>query len=163
MIAVCVHTHTPLQAGGYLQVRVKGIWLCFRLAVLMCFERESLSKGIVFVSIILREIPKNVSFFRFFLTTAFSTQVTRKVSAHIVLNAVPPRRDLTGQAQQAVEIYDVPCAPCEIGQRTCKCAHLHVCIAAPYTYAIPVDLSDMFCYSLLTLIQFLLTAQTFFS
>lgn len=40
-----------------------------------------------------------------------------KVPAHIVFNAVPPRGDLTEQARQAVEIYDVPCAPCEIGNR----------------------------------------------
>ena len=40
-----------------------------------------------------------------------------RVPAHIVFNAVPPRGDLTEQARQAVEIYDVPCAPCEIGHR----------------------------------------------
>ena len=40
-----------------------------------------------------------------------------KVPAHIVLNAVPARGDLADQARQAVEIYDVPCAPCEIGHR----------------------------------------------
>ena len=36
---------------------------------------------------------------------------------HIVLNAVPPRGDLAEQARQAVERYEVPCAPCEIGHR----------------------------------------------
>ncbi len=40
-----------------------------------------------------------------------------KVPAHIVLNAVPARGDLADQARQAVETYDVPCAPCEIGHR----------------------------------------------
>ena len=40
-----------------------------------------------------------------------------KVPAHIVLNAVPSRGDLAEQARQAVEIYDIPCAPCEIGHR----------------------------------------------
>ena len=40
-----------------------------------------------------------------------------KVPAHIVLNAVPARGDLTDQARAVVDIYDVPCAPCEIGHR----------------------------------------------
>ena len=40
-----------------------------------------------------------------------------KVPAHIVLNAVPSRGDLAEQARQAIEIYDIPCAPCEIGHR----------------------------------------------
>ena len=40
-----------------------------------------------------------------------------KIPAHIVLNAVPARGDLADQARQAVETYDVPCAPCEIGHR----------------------------------------------
>ena len=40
-----------------------------------------------------------------------------KVPAHIVLNAVPSRGDLAEQARQAVDIYDIPCAPCEVGHR----------------------------------------------
>ena len=40
-----------------------------------------------------------------------------KIPAHIVLNAVPARGGLTAQAREAVDIYDVPCAPCEIGHR----------------------------------------------
>ena len=40
-----------------------------------------------------------------------------KVPAHIVLNAVPSRGDLAEQARQAIEIYDIPCAPCEVGHR----------------------------------------------
>ena len=40
-----------------------------------------------------------------------------KVPAHIILNAVPSRGDLADQAREAVEIYNVPCAPCEVGHR----------------------------------------------
>ena len=40
-----------------------------------------------------------------------------RVPAHMVLNAVPPRGDLAEQAREAVEVYDIPCAPCEIGHR----------------------------------------------
>ena len=40
-----------------------------------------------------------------------------KVSARIVFNSVPSRGDLTAQAREAVSIYDVPCAPCELGHR----------------------------------------------
>lgn len=40
-----------------------------------------------------------------------------KVPAQIVLNAVPARGDLAAQARRAVKIYDVPCAPCELGNR----------------------------------------------
>lgn len=40
-----------------------------------------------------------------------------RIPAHIVFNAVLPRGDLTAQARQAVGLYDVPCAPCEIGHR----------------------------------------------
>ena len=40
-----------------------------------------------------------------------------KVPAHIILNAVPARGELAEQAREAVENYDLPCAPCEIGHR----------------------------------------------
>ena len=40
-----------------------------------------------------------------------------RIPAHIVLNSVPARGDLGDQARRAVDIYDVPCAPCEIGHR----------------------------------------------
>ena len=40
-----------------------------------------------------------------------------KVPARIVFNSVPSRGDLTAQAREAVSIYDVPCAPCELGHR----------------------------------------------
>ena len=45
--------------------------------------------------------------------------VTRlaKTPARIVFNSVPPRGDLTAQAREAVSIYNVPCAPCELGHR----------------------------------------------
>lgn len=40
-----------------------------------------------------------------------------KVAARIVFNSVPSRGDLTEQAREAVSVYDVPCAPCELGHR----------------------------------------------
>ncbi|MYF98795.1 AAA family ATPase [Candidatus Poribacteria bacterium] len=40
-----------------------------------------------------------------------------KVSARIVFNSVPSRGNLTAQAREAVSIYEVPCAPCELGHR----------------------------------------------
>lgn len=40
-----------------------------------------------------------------------------KVSARIVFNSVPSRGDLTEQAREAVAIYDVVCAPCDVGHR----------------------------------------------
>lgn len=39
------------------------------------------------------------------------------VPGHIVLNAVPARGDLAEQARAAIGIYDIPCAPCEVGHR----------------------------------------------
>lgn len=39
------------------------------------------------------------------------------VSARIVFNAVPPRSRLLDQAKRALEVYEVPYAPCTIGQR----------------------------------------------
>ena len=38
------------------------------------------------------------------------------VPAHVVMNAVPPRGDLTEQARLAISHY-IPCAPCTVGQR----------------------------------------------
>ena len=40
-----------------------------------------------------------------------------KVAARIVFNSVPSRGDLTGQAREAMSIYDAPCSPCELGHR----------------------------------------------
>lgn len=40
-----------------------------------------------------------------------------KIPARIVFNSVPSRGDLTEQAREAINIYDVPCAPCELGHR----------------------------------------------
>ena len=40
-----------------------------------------------------------------------------KVPARIVFNSVPSRGDLAKQAREAVSIYNVPCAPCELGHR----------------------------------------------
>lgn len=39
------------------------------------------------------------------------------VPAHVVMNSVPPRGDLTEQARLAISHYDMPCAPCTVGQR----------------------------------------------
>ncbi len=39
------------------------------------------------------------------------------VPARVVLNVVPPHGDLAEQARLAISHYDVPCAPCTIGQR----------------------------------------------
>ena len=40
-----------------------------------------------------------------------------KVPARVVMNVVPPHGDLAEQARMAISHYDVPCAPCTIGQR----------------------------------------------
>lgn len=40
-----------------------------------------------------------------------------KVPARIVFNGTPARGRLTEEARSAVEAYDVPCAPCSLGQR----------------------------------------------
>ena len=37
--------------------------------------------------------------------------------ARIVFNSVPSRGDLTEQAREALGVYNVPCAPCELGHR----------------------------------------------
>lgn len=39
------------------------------------------------------------------------------VPAQVILNVVPPYGDLAGQARRAISHYDIPCAPCTIGQR----------------------------------------------
>lgn len=45
--------------------------------------------------------------------------VTRlaKIPVHVVLNGTPARGNLTDQARRAIDSYNVPCAPCAIGQR----------------------------------------------
>ena len=40
-----------------------------------------------------------------------------KVPARVVFNGTPARGNLTDEARQAVAAYNVPCAPCSIGQR----------------------------------------------
>ena len=40
-----------------------------------------------------------------------------KVKARIVFNSVPSRGDLAQQAREAVRVYDVVCAPYEVGHR----------------------------------------------
>lgn len=40
-----------------------------------------------------------------------------KVPACVVLNGTPARGSLSDEARSAVETYDVPCAPCSLGQR----------------------------------------------
>ena len=37
--------------------------------------------------------------------------------AQVILNVVPPHGDLAEQARLAISHYDIPCAPCTIGQR----------------------------------------------
>ena len=39
------------------------------------------------------------------------------VPSMVVLNAVPPRGNKAEQARQAISTYNVPCAPCELGNR----------------------------------------------
>ena len=39
------------------------------------------------------------------------------VPACVVMNVVPPHGNLAEQARMAINHYDVPCAPCSIGQR----------------------------------------------
>ena len=39
------------------------------------------------------------------------------VPAQVILNVVPPHGDLAEQARLAISHYDIPCAPCTIGQR----------------------------------------------
>ena len=40
-----------------------------------------------------------------------------KVPAQVIFNGTPARRRLTDEARGAVEVYDLPCAPCSLGQR----------------------------------------------
>ena len=40
-----------------------------------------------------------------------------KIPAYIVFNGTPARGNLTNEARQALEAYNVRCAPCLIGQR----------------------------------------------
>ena len=39
------------------------------------------------------------------------------VPARIVFNSVPSRGDRVDQAREAVKVFDIPCAPCNIGDR----------------------------------------------
>ena len=45
------------------------------------------------------------------------TRLANVPETRIVFNAVPPRGDRVDQAREAVKVFDVPCAPCEVGNR----------------------------------------------
>ena len=51
------------------------------------------------------------------ITSTINVIRLANVPARIVFNAVPSRGDRVDQAREAVKVFDVPCAPCEIGNR----------------------------------------------
>ena len=51
------------------------------------------------------------------ITSTINVIRIANVPARIVFNAVPPRGDRVDQARTAVAVFDVPCAPCAIGDR----------------------------------------------
>ncbi|RKU21066.1 chromosome partitioning protein ParA [Candidatus Poribacteria bacterium] len=51
------------------------------------------------------------------ITSTINVIRLANVPARIVFNAVPSRGDRVEQAREAVKVFDVPCAPCEIGNR----------------------------------------------
>ena len=51
------------------------------------------------------------------ITSTINVVRLADVPARIVFNAVPARGDRAKQAREAVKPFDVPCAPCEIGNR----------------------------------------------
>ena len=51
------------------------------------------------------------------ITSTINVTRLANVPARIIFNAVPPRGDRVDQAREAVKVFDVPCAPCEIGNR----------------------------------------------
>ena len=51
------------------------------------------------------------------ITSTINVTRLANVPARIIFNAVPPRGDRVQQAREAVKVFDVPCAPCEIGNR----------------------------------------------
>lgn len=51
------------------------------------------------------------------ITSTINVIRLANVPARIVFNAVPSRGDRADQARKAVEVFDVPCAPCVVGDR----------------------------------------------
>lgn len=51
------------------------------------------------------------------ITSTINVVRLANVPARIIFNAVPPRGDRVDQAREAVKVFDVPCAPCEVGNR----------------------------------------------
>ena len=51
------------------------------------------------------------------ITSTINVTRLANVPARIVFNSVPSRGDRTDQARTAVEVFDVPCAPIEVGHR----------------------------------------------
>ena len=51
------------------------------------------------------------------ITSTINVTRLANVPARIIFNAVPPRGDRVDQAREAVKVFDVPCAPCQIGNR----------------------------------------------
>lgn len=51
------------------------------------------------------------------ITSTINVIRLANVPARIVFNAVPSRGDRADQARHAVEVFDVPCAPCVVGDR----------------------------------------------
>ena len=51
------------------------------------------------------------------ITSTINVIRLANVPARIVFNAVPSRGDRVDQARIAVEVFDVPCAPCAVGDR----------------------------------------------
>ena len=51
------------------------------------------------------------------ITSTINVVRLANVPARIVFNAVRPRGDRVDQAREAVKVFDVPCAPCNIGDR----------------------------------------------
>ena len=51
------------------------------------------------------------------ITSTINVIRLANVPARIVFNAVPSRGNRADQARTAVEVFDVPCAPCKVGDR----------------------------------------------
>ena len=51
------------------------------------------------------------------ITSTINVTRLANVPARIIFNAVPCRGDRVDQAREAVKVFDVPCAPCQIGNR----------------------------------------------
>ena len=51
------------------------------------------------------------------ITSTINVIRLANVPARIVFNAVPSRGDRVEQAREAVKVFDVPCAPCNVGDR----------------------------------------------